>query len=87
VDLPDGAVCDVLYEDLVSDPIGQVLRIYDQLELGALEPARKDLEKYVESQRDFKGNRYELGDEDRLLLNERWGRFFEPYGYELEVKG
>jgi hypothetical protein len=87
VGLPDGAVCDVLYEDLVSDPIGQVLRIYDQLELGALEPAHRDLEKYVESQRDFKGNRYELDEENRLLLNERWGRFFEPYGYELEVRG
>ena len=83
--LPEGSICDVLYEDLVADPLGAVLRIYEQLGLGEIEPARRDLEKYVESQRDFKGNRYQLEESDRLEVNRRWGRFYEGYGYALDA--
>ncbi len=83
--LPDGSICDLLYEDLVADPLGEVLRIYEQLGLGEIEPARRDLEQYVESQRDFKVNRHQLQEHDRLQVKNRWGEFFEGYGYDLET--
>ena len=82
--LPAGSICDVLYEDLVADPLEEVLRIYEQLDLGEIEPARRNLEKYVDSQRDFKGNRHQLEESDRREVNRRWGEFFESYGYDLE---
>jgi hypothetical protein len=62
-----------------------VLRIYEQLDLGEVEPARRNLEKYVDSQRDFKGNRHQLEEADRQEVNRRWGEFFESYGYDLEA--
>jgi hypothetical protein len=83
--LPDGSICDLLYEDLVADPLGEVLRIYEQLGLGEIEPARRDLEQYVESQRDFKVNRHQIQEHDRLQVKNRWGEFFECYGYDLEA--
>jgi hypothetical protein len=69
----------------VADPLGEVLRIYEQLDLGEIEPARRDLEQYVESQRDFKVNRHQLQEHDRLQVKNRWGEFFEGYGYDLET--
>lgn len=79
--IPDGKICDVLYEDLVADPAREVERIYRQLDLLDFEAARPALEQYVDSQRDFKGNRHQLEPAEQEQIRTRWGPFFEPYGY------
>ena len=43
--IPANQLCELKYEDLVRDPMGQLRRIYEQLELGdfdsVLQPASK----------------------------------------------
>lgn len=72
---------EVRYEHLVRDPVGQLRAMYDQLGLGDFERARPALEAYLDENKDYKTNRYELPEETRRLVRERWGRFFERYGY------
>jgi hypothetical protein len=75
---------EVRYEDLVSDPLGQMRTIYERLDLGDFEPARARLEKYLEGVADYKPNQYELPPEVRERIVARWGRFIEKYGYSEE---
>jgi hypothetical protein len=75
-------ICDVRYEDLVRDPIGQVRAVYEKLELGDFEPVRKKLEEFVSKQKDYKVNRHELEPEITAEIRRRWAGYFEKYGYE-----
>lgn len=77
-------ICDVRYEDLVDDPLGQVQRVYEQLELGNFEQVRPKLEQYVRRQRHYKPNRHALDPQIKQEIDERWAEYFERYGYDRE---
>jgi hypothetical protein len=72
------------YEDLVQDPVGRLEDVYRQLQLGDFEPVRPALEQYVESLKGYQTNRYELDDDLRRELRQRWADYFQRYGYEDE---
>jgi hypothetical protein len=75
-------ICDVRYEDLVQDPIGQLELLYDRLELGNFGPVREALEEFVDRQRDYKPNRHdELEPEIKAEIRRRWGGYVKRYGY------
>jgi hypothetical protein len=76
--------CEVRYEDLVPDILGQMRRIYDTLELGGFDEVRRELEAYVAAQADYKTNRYEMSPELRDQITQRWAPFIERYGYSAE---
>jgi hypothetical protein len=69
------------YEDLVADPVGQVQRIYENLQLGEFEAARPRLEEYLRGQKDYKTNRYEMDPVLKAEITRRWGHVIEKYGY------
>ncbi len=79
--LSDKQFYEVRYEDLVADPIGQLRAIYEQLELGDIEPALPALQQYLQETEDYKTNRYQMSDELRAEINRRWAPFIEKYGY------
>jgi omega-hydroxy-beta-dihydromenaquinone-9 sulfotransferase len=75
-------ICDVRYEDIARDPVGQVQAIYERLELGDFEGFRSDLEAYVAELKDYQPNRHvELEPEIRSEIHRRWAGYFEKYGY------
>jgi hypothetical protein len=73
------------YEDLIRDPIGEMRRLYEQLELGGFERALPRLERYVAAARDYETNRYELPPEQRADITRRWGAVIRRYGYEPQA--
>lgn len=74
--------CEVRYEDLVPDVLGQMERIYDTLQLGGFDSARPALEKYVAAQAGYKTNRYDMSPELRDAITRRWATFIDKYGYQ-----
>jgi omega-hydroxy-beta-dihydromenaquinone-9 sulfotransferase len=82
-----GHICDVHYEDLVSDPIGQVQTVYEKLALGDFEQVRPHLEGYVTSHKDFMTNRHQLDEPTRSEIARRWATYFENYGYPAKQGG
>jgi hypothetical protein len=80
-------LCEVRYEELIKDPIGQMRRIYEQLELGEVGEALPALNEYVAARKDYKTNRYEISPEVRARIGRRWRRYIERYGYTLESAG
>lgn len=77
-----GHLVEVRYEDLVRAPMETVKRLYEQVELGDFEVAAKPLQEFVQSQREYKPNRHQLDPQLARRVEERWGFYFDRYGYE-----
>ena len=75
------------YEDLIADPVGQMQKMYEQLQLGDFEQTRPGLEDYLAKTKGYETNRYQMPPETRALVGERWKKVIEQYGYsEPETK-
>jgi hypothetical protein len=72
------------YEDLTRDPIGQMGALYDHLGLGGFEQLLPRLQEYLAGVKNYEKNRYQLADEQRAKITERWGHVIRNYGYELQ---
>jgi hypothetical protein len=78
-------ICDVRYEDLVRDPIGNLEAVYKKLDLGDFESVRPKIEAHASSQKDYKPNVHaELEPEIKAELRRRWAEYYEKYGYTEE---
>lgn len=71
------------YEDLVRDPVGELKKLYDHLELDGWEAYRPRLEAYLDTLKGYETNRYALTPEQRAEVTRRWGWVFRRYGYTM----
>jgi hypothetical protein len=85
--IPPSQFCEVRYEQLVADPVGEMRRVYDELNLGEFDKALPSIEKYVASQADYQRNRYEIAPETRERIAQRWATFLDRYGYSSSSVG
>ncbi|MGY8768418.1 MAG: sulfotransferase family protein [Pirellulales bacterium] len=77
-------ICQTSYEDLVKDPLGEIQRIYQQLDLGDFDNIREPLEETTAQSKSYKANQHSLDDATREQVETRWSFYFEKYGYEKE---
>lgn len=75
-------ICDLRYEDLVRDPLGQTRALYERLELGDFAPAEPAVIHYLKRHSEYKTNRHELAPDIQSEIARRWRPYFERYGYE-----
>ena len=73
---PARPVCEVRYEDLVADPLGQMRAVYERLGLGDFEEVRPAMEAYFAEKADYKTNRYPASPPERAEIARRWGRIW-----------
>jgi LPS sulfotransferase NodH len=76
-----GQYCEVRYEELIADPVAQMRRVYEELQLGDFQSVRPGIEAYFAGQKDYKTNRYQITPETRAEIGRRWGKYIEQYGY------
>jgi hypothetical protein len=80
--VPAGNFCEMRYEDLVDDPIGEISRVYQTLGLGSFDELLPKLKDFVASNKGYETNKYrELAPELRQQIAQRWRRYAEQYGY------
>ncbi len=79
--IPAKQLAEVSYEQLVADPVGQMRRIYDELDLGGFEQLRPALEDFVAGQKNYQKNRFEMAPALHDEISRRWSRYIEKYGY------
>jgi hypothetical protein len=72
------------YENLVQNPVEEMRKLYATLELGDFELVRPALDKYVSNTKDYRVNRYQLTDELRRRITERWGSYIRRYDYNAQ---
>ena len=62
--------------------MGQMRRIYRELDLGDFENIRPAVEEYLEKQRDYRVNRHTLDPEIEKAIAVRWANYCAQYGYQ-----
>jgi len=79
--LRPGQVHELRYEDLVRDPLGQLRRLYDALELPGFENALPHIQRYLQQTKDYETNKYVLTPEQRAIIEQRCAAVIQRYGY------
>lgn len=82
--IPEGRYCEVAFEALEADPIGQVRRVYEALGLPDFGVAEPDLRAYVGSLSGYEKNRFpglSASVSDRVAGE--WRRSFQEWGYSV----
>jgi omega-hydroxy-beta-dihydromenaquinone-9 sulfotransferase len=75
---------EVRFDDLERDPIGEVRRIYAQLDLGSFAKVESKLRAYVDSLASYGKNEFApLAEADRHRVAESWSRGFEAWNYPV----
>jgi omega-hydroxy-beta-dihydromenaquinone-9 sulfotransferase len=82
--IPPGHYHEVSFEELETDPMGQVELLYQQLGLTGFEAFRPKLQRYVDSIAGYKKNVFkELPGAEREAVARGWRRSFEEWGYPV----
>lgn len=80
--IPAGALHEIPFEKLESDPMGELRRMYESLSLPDFSAAEPPLRKYVDSLSGYRKNEFQpLAPEIEARLRREWKRCFECWGY------
>lgn len=74
--------CEIAYEELTANPMATLEKIYQNLQLGEFETVQPVLEKFAATQKSYQKNKFDLSEEMKEQIANRWQRYFERYGYE-----
>jgi omega-hydroxy-beta-dihydromenaquinone-9 sulfotransferase len=75
----------IRYEDLTRDPVAELRRLYERLDLGDFENLRPHLEKYLAENARYERNKWAPSAEQVAEITRRWGEVIERYGYGRPV--
>jgi len=75
--------CELRYEDLVSDPVGQLRSIYEALKLDGFDEVLPRLDGYLETMSSYATNRYFVSSATETEITRRWGPIIQRLGYPL----
>jgi len=76
----------VRYEDLVTDSIAEMRRLYSELQLEDFEAVRPAIEEYLRGVSGYKRNRYHLSDAQKERIEQRWSFLIRHKGYDLSTE-
>ncbi len=80
--IPDGRFHELSFEELEKDPVGQVRKIYNHLNVPGFDAMQPSLQRYVDSSVNYRKNTYpELSSSLRGEIGCAWQRSFEQWGY------
>lgn len=80
--IPKDNFIEVAFEDLETQPLGLIEKIYKNLSVEGFDDLKPKLDEYLTAQSDYKKNKY--NDMDKTLyakIRKEWGRNFEEWGY------
>lgn len=79
--IPSDCLCEMRYEDLVKDPLGEVKRAYNHLGLDSFAALEPRLQEFTSKQKDYKVNKHEMDEETKSIIRSRWADYFTRFGY------
>ena len=77
-----GRLAEVRYEDLERDPLGELERLYAELDLPAWGVCRPQVELYLGTLSGYRKNRFTMSQADIDRVTESWGFAVDAWGYE-----
>ena len=83
-EIPANRLAEVRFEDLVADPIQQLGKAYEQLELGGFENVKPNVLNYFEQKKSHKKNEHQLDEKLKLEVDSNWQEYMSEFGYESQ---
>jgi hypothetical protein len=83
--LPEGRYCEVSYEALERDPVGEIGKIYKAFGLEFTEELEQRLGAQLDRTRHFKKNSYIFGGHEKAFVRQTLARQFEKYNYNNQA--
>ena len=80
-ELPAGSFAEVRFEDFEQNPLDELKKVYQALELPAFDTARLQFTHYLDSIRNYRKNRYVFDEQAIELVNTNWSTYVQRYGY------
>ncbi|MDO5309889.1 MAG: sulfotransferase [Planctomycetia bacterium] len=80
--IPEGALCEISYDQLVAEPVKTLEKIYRELELDGFQANREAFEAFAATQKNYRKNKFELSEEMKRQIRRRWSAYFEHYVQE-----
>ena len=81
-DIPEAQFAELAFEDFEKEPIENLRRIYEELDIGGFDRALPHFRKYLDSQRDYKKNSFDIPPRLYGKINDQLGFYFDRYDYE-----
>ena len=85
-DLPPESFVEICFEDLESNPLKQIQKIYSQLELPGLEQALPHFENYLTSLQGYQKNHYPFEPKAIDLVESHWMPFIERWNSDRPTR-
>ena len=80
--IPQGRLAEVRFEDLERDPLGQLQRIYQELDLPEWSGAEQHVQAYLETLTGYRKNRFAVARADVNRVAEQWGFATDAWSYQ-----
>jgi hypothetical protein len=74
---------EIRYETFLESPLEHLQSVYDQLQLPGFEAAKPDLAEYIQSQREYKKNRFDFDPAILERLQREWQFTIDEWGYSI----
>ena len=83
--IPEGQLAEIRYEDLAADPKTVLKEVYRTLDLGDFARAEPAIDAYLEGQKDYKPNVFDMPEEQRAEIVTRCAAYIRRFGYDKDV--
>lgn len=80
--LKEGQLSEIAFDDLTSDPVAVMEKIYSDIGLDGFENVRETFEAFAGTQKNYKKNRFEIPPEIAEAISRRWRGYLDRYHYE-----
>jgi omega-hydroxy-beta-dihydromenaquinone-9 sulfotransferase len=79
--LSDSQLCEMKFEDLEQDPIGELRKVYEQLNLSGFDALETDISSQLDSLRKYRKNEFTMDEELMRRVYQHWEPVFTRYQY------
>jgi omega-hydroxy-beta-dihydromenaquinone-9 sulfotransferase len=73
---------EVRYEDLEANPVEEIKRLYEELDLEFSAEFESGITRFMEEKKNYKKNSFTLSSEEKDIIHKRLIRWFQIYNYE-----
>jgi hypothetical protein len=80
-DWPENRLVELRFEDLQSDPVGQMGKVYDRLGLAGFDTAKPSFEAYLEKVKDYRKNTFALPADLIARIEREWAPYIARWDY------
>jgi len=81
--IPPGNFTEIKFEELETDPLTVLERVYRELSLPDFTGVKSALERYILAQADYQKNTYPLNKHTNQRIYSRWGWIIDRFGYSI----